>query len=331
MKMLRIAIATFAVLIAIPGIGFGQDPLPSWNDGPAKKAIMDFVQTVTDPTHDDFVPANERIATFDNDGCLWSEQPIYHQLAFAIDRVLAMSKDHPEWATEQPFKGVLEHDLEAVKASGMEGLIQLLMASHAGMTSDQFANTVKDWIESARHPRFDRPYTEMVYQPMLELLDYLRDNEFKVFIVSGGGIDFLRVWSEEVYGIPPENVVGSSIKTKFEIQDGEPVIVRLPEVDFIDDKEGKPIGIHKHIGRRPIAAFGNSDGDLQMLQWTTSGSGRRLGVIIHHTDEVREWKYDTDSLIGQLDKALDAAKANGWTVVDMKAEWKTIYPFQLED
>ena len=274
----------------------------------------------------DFVPAPERIAVFDNDGTLWSERPVYFQLQFAIDRVRATANEHPEWQTRQPFKGVIEKDLEAVVASGKAGLFELIMATHAGMTTTEFESRVTDWLESARHPRFDRPYNELVYQPMLELLGLLRANGFKTFIVSGGGIEFMRPWTESVYGIPPEQVVGSSIKVELGYRDGMPVLLRQPEVDFIDDKEGKPAGIHKFIGRRPIAAFGNSDGDLQMLQWTTAGSGARLAVLIRHTDAEREWAYDRESPIGRLDAALDEALQNDWTVVDMQRDWRSIYP-----
>tara|TARA_R110002049_G_scaffold4601_1_gene31634 strand:- start:13921 stop:15639 length:1719 start_codon:yes stop_codon:yes gene_type:complete len=309
----------------------GQDPLPSWNDGPTKSAIVGFVNDVTTTESPGFVPIEERIATFDNDGCLWSEKPFYFQLAFAIDRVNKLATQHPEWKSEQPFKAVLEGDLETVAKSGKEGLLKLVMASHAGMTTDEFAAIVKDWLNTAQHPRFDRRYDELVYQPMLELLGYLRANGFKTYITSGGGIEFLRVFAEEVYGIPPEQVIGSSVKTKFELRDGKPVIVRLPEFDFIDDKAGKPVGIHSHIGRRPIASFGNSDGDLQMLQWTAAGDGLRFCLLVHHTDESREWAYDRDSHVGRLDKALEAAKQNGWNVVDMKRDWKVIYPFQRND
>lgn len=305
-----------------------QDPLPSWNVGKAKSSIVDFVNRVTTPDGPDFVPVEERIATFDNDGCLWSEKPYYFQLAFAIDRVKALAPKHPEWKTQQPFKAVLEDDFETVAKSGMEGLLKLVMTSHAGMTTDEFHAIAKDWLDTARHPRFDRRYDELVFQPMLELLSYLRANGFKTYITSGGGIEFLRVFAEEVYGIPPEQVIGSSIKTKFELRDGKPVIVRLPEIDFIDDKEGKPVAINSHIGRRPIASFGNSDGDLQMLQWTASGDGARFCLLVHHTDAQREWAYDRDSHVGRLDIALDEAKERGWTVVDMERDWNVIYPFQ---
>ena len=308
-----------------------QDPLPSWNEGPTKSAIVEFVNRVTTSGSPDFVPQEERIATFDNDGCLWSEKPFYFQLAFAIDRVRVLAPRHPEWKTQQPFQAVLEGDLETVAASGMEGLLKLVMASHADMTTDAFAAVAKDWLNTAQHPRFQRPYHELVFQPMLELLAYLRANGFKTYITSGGGIAFLRVFADEVYGIPPEQVIGSSIKTKFEMREGKPVIVRLPEIEFIDDKAGKPVGINRHIGRRPIASFGNSDGDLQMLQWTAAGEGARFCLLVHHTDAEREWAYDRDSHVGRLDKALNEASANGWTVVDMQRDWNVIYPFQRND
>ena len=308
-----------------PAVEVVVDPLPSWNEGAAKQSILDFVARVSDPASPDFVPAAERIATFDNDGTLWSEKPVYFQLLFAIDRVKAMAAEHPEWKDEQPFKGVLEGDLAAVAATGEHGLLELVMASHAGMTTAQFEEIVEEWLATARHPELDRPYTELVYQPMLEVLDYLRANGFKTFITSGGGIEFMRPWVEEVYGIPPEQVVGSSIKVEFEVRDGQPVLMRLPEIDFIDDKEGKPVGIHKFIGRRPVAAFGNSDGDFQMLEWTTAGEGARLGVIIHHTDAEREWAYDRDSHVGRLDRGLDEAAERSWLVVDMKTDWMTVF------
>jgi phosphoserine phosphatase len=273
------------------------------------------------------VPVAERIAVFDNDGTLWAEQPMYFQLLFALDRVKALAPQHPDWKGKQPFQAVLDGDMKALAASGERGLVELMAATHAGMTTDEFIKIVTDWLASARDPRFKRPYTELIYQPMLELLSYLRANGFKTFIVSGGGIEFMRPWSERVYGIPPEQVVGSSIKTRFEMRDGRPVLFRLPEINFIDDKAGKPVGINEHIGRRPIAAFGNSDGDLEMLQWTTMSAGVRLGLIVHHTDAEREYAYDRHSHVGKLDKALDAAAANKWTVVDMKRDWKRVFAF----
>ncbi len=303
-----------------------RDPLPSWNDGVTKSSILDFVARVTAQNEPYFVPVEQRIATFDNDGTLWIEQPMYVQLAFALDRVKAMAPRHPEWKDKQPFKAVLEDDMKTLAESGERGLVELVLVTHAGMTTDEFAKIVSDWLATARHPRFKRLYTELVYQPMLELLAYLRANGFKTFIVSGGGIEFMRPWTERIYGVPPEQVVGSSIKTRFEMRDATPVLVRLPEVNFIDDKTGKPIGINEHIGRRPIAAFGNSDGDLEMLQWTTLTGGARFGLIVHHTDAEREYAYDRHSHFGRLDKALDAAAINKWTVVDMKKDWKRIFP-----
>jgi phosphoserine phosphatase len=303
-----------------------HDPLPSWNEGQAKSAVTDFVQRVTTDGAPDFVPPAERIAVFDNDGTLWSEQPAYFQLLFAIDRVQALAPQHPEWRTTQPFKAVLEGDMHALVESGKEGLLELVMATHAAMTTDEFADVVRAWLTSSRHPTTGRPYTEMVFQPMLELLEFLRANGFRTFIVSGGGIEMMRVFAEDVYGIPPEQVIGSSIRTEFEMRTEGPVIKRVPEIDFINDKAGKPVAINKFVGRRPIAAFGNSDGDLQMLQWTAAGDGARLILIVHHTDADREWAYDRASHIGRLDEALDEAAARGWTVVDMKRDWTTIHP-----
>ena len=302
------------------------DSLPSWNDGAAKTRIVGFVESVTTPGSKDFVSADDRIAVFDNDGTLWSEQPIYFQLAFAMDRVRALAPQHPEWKTTEPFKAVLAGDMQGVAASGHKGVAQIVAASHAGNTTEEFEQIVKDWVETARHPKFKRRYDELVYQPMLELLEYLRANGFKTYIVSGGGIEFMRAFAERVYGIPPEQVIGSSIKTEYQVRDGKPVIARLPEIDFIDDKEGKPVGINKFIGRRPIMAFGNSDGDFQMLEWTTSGDGARLGAIVHHTDGEREYAYDRDSNIGRLVRGLDEAGKRGWLIIDMKNDWKTIYP-----
>jgi phosphoglycolate phosphatase-like HAD superfamily hydrolase len=332
----RVLLSALAVLPALIGplrpisaqAQVPPDALPAWNDGAAKRAITDFVARVTRQGGPDFVPPAERIAVFDNDGTLWLEQPMYVQLAFALDRVKAMAPLHPDWNDKQPFKAVLDGDMRALAESGERGLMELVAVTHAGMTTDEFAKIVTDWLAAARDRRFQRPYTELIYQPMLELLAYLRANGFKTFIVSGGGIEFMRPWTERVYGIPPEQVVGSSIKTKFEMRDGRPILFRLPEINFIDDKVGKPIGINEHIGRRPIAAFGNSDGDLEMLQWTTMGGGVRLGLIVHHTDAEREYAYDRESHFGKLDKALDAAAANRWTVVDMKMDWKRVFPFQ---
>jgi phosphoserine phosphatase len=320
--VLIIALTIVVVATPLPAVA---DELPSWNEGSAKQSIVDFVQRVTTVGSKEFVPEPERVAVFDNDGTLWIEQPMYVQLAFALDRVKALAPDHPEWRGMQPFKAALAGDLETVAAGGEHALVELIMATHAGMTTDEFARTAEKWLATAKHPRFNRPYTDLVYQPMIELLDYLRANGFKTYIVSGGGIEFMRPWTEEIYGIPPEQVIGSSIGTKFEIKDGRPILVRLPEIDFIDDKAGKPVGINRHIGRRPIAAFGNSDGDLQMLQWTTAGPGIRFGMIVHHTDAEREYAYDRESAIGRLDKALDSAKLHGWTVVDMQSDWKRVF------
>jgi hypothetical protein len=321
----------FAAALACVGaltatIARAGDPLPSWNDSPAKQSITAFVQKVTKEGTPNFVPVSERIATFDNDGCLWAEQPMYFQLLFAIDRVKAMAPQHPEWKDKEPFASLLKGDVKGALAGGEPAIAQIVMTTHAGMTTEEFEKIVKDWLATARHPITKRPYTGMVYQPMLELLAYLRANGFKTFIVSGGGIEFMRPWTEKVYGIPPEQVVGSSGKTKFEMRDGKPVLMKLPEINFIDDKAGKPVGIQQHIGRRPIAAFGNSDGDLQMLQWTAAGPGPRFCLYVHHTDAEREWAYDRESHIGKLDKGLDEAAAKGWTVSSMKDDWKTIFP-----
>jgi phosphoglycolate phosphatase-like HAD superfamily hydrolase len=333
---MRRSIRAFVVLVAglvaahVAGEARAQnDPLPSWNHGAAKTSINEFVARTTTQGTPDFVPVDRRIATFDNDGTLWSEQPIYFQVAFAIDRVKAMAPKHPEWKTKQPFKALLQGDRKTLAAAGEKGLLAIIAASHTGMTVEEFHKTVLDWVASARHPRFKRPYTDLVYQPMLELLAYMRANGFKTFIVSGGGIEFMRPWVERVYGIPPEQVVGSSGVTKFQMgADGKPVLMKEAKVEFIDDGPGKPVGINRFIGRRPVFAFGNSDGDLQMLQWTAAGSGARFAGIVHHTDAEREWAYDRKSQVGRLDKALDEANKRGWTVVSMKQEWRVVYPFQ---
>jgi hypothetical protein len=325
--------ATLPLLFA-PALPFLQparaqtDPLPSWNDGPSKQAITGFVARVTQQGGPDFVAPAERIATFDNDGTLWVEHPMYTQLAFILDRVKVLAPLHPEWASTQPFKAVLEGDIKTLVAAGERGLMELGMATHAGMSTAEFEKIVTDWISTARHPRFKRLYTELSYLPMIELLAYLRANGFKTFIVSGGGVEFMRPWTERVYGVPPEQVVGSSIKTKFQMRDGQPELFRLPEMNFVDDGPGKPVGINEFIGRRPIAAFGNSDGDLEMLQWTTMNGGARLGMIVHHTDAEREYAYDRDTDFGRLDKALNAAAMNKWVVIDMKNDWKRIFAFE---
>jgi hypothetical protein len=324
--------ASFAITVLIglallSTVAHAQDPLPSWNDGKAKQTIVAFVAKVTKEGAPDFVPPAERIAVFDNDGTLWPEQPMYFQLLFALDRVKVLAPQHPEWQDKEPFASLLKGDVKGALAGGERALAEILMATHAGMSTEEFAKIVQDWVATAKHPVTKRSYTEMVYQPMLEVLAYLRANGFKTFIVSAGGIEFMRPWAEKVYGVPPEQVVGSSIKTRFEWRDGQPVLMRLPELNFIDEKAGKPVGINEHIGRRPIAAFGNSDGDLEMLQWTTAGKGARLALLVHHTDAEREWAYDRTSAIGRLDKALDETQARGWTVVSMKDDWKRIFPF----
>lgn len=320
---------TAALLLAL-GLAAPAAPaaeaLPSWNDGAAKARIVAFVQGVTDPRSRSYVPPAERIAVFDNDGTLWSEQPAYFQLAFAIDRVKALASQHPEWKNKQPFQGVLEGDLKAVAATGERGLMELVMATHAGSTTEEFAASVRQWVKTARHPTLKRPYTELVFQPMLELLAYLRANGFKTYIVSGGGIEFMRVFAEEVYGVPPEQVIGSTIATKYELRDGKPVIVREPKLDFIDDKAGKPLAINKFIGRRPIAAFGNSDGDFEMLEWTTAGAGPRLAAIVHHDDAAREFAYDRDSHVGKLRRGLDEGPQRGWLILSIKNDWNAVYP-----
>jgi len=327
-------LSAFAALPALPVLfpasalaDVAGDPLPSWNDTAAKKAITTFVEWVTKQGSPDFVPVDERIATFDNDGTLWAEQPMYFQLLFALDRVKVLAPLHPEWATTEPFASLLKGDVKGALAGGEPALMKIVVETHSGMDSVEFDRIVLDWIASARHPVTKRLYTEMIYQPMLELTAYLRANAFKTFIVSGGGIDFMRPWTDKAYGIPPEQVVGSSGKTRFELRDTKPILMRLPEIDFINDGPGKPVGINAHIGRRPIAAFGNSDGDLQMLEWAKGGGGVRFALLVHHTDAEREWAYDRNSSVGRLDKALDVARAEGWTVVDMKNDWKTIFPF----
>jgi phosphoglycolate phosphatase-like HAD superfamily hydrolase len=325
---LALIIAAFP--LARAPAGFAQtDPLPAWNSGPAKQSIIDFVTRTTASGSPDFVVPAERIAVFDNDGTLWTEQPIYFQFAFAIDRVKALAAQHPEWKTLEPFKSALADDMAGLAASGEKGLLEIMAATHTGMTTDEFSKTVTDWIGSAQHPRFKRPYTDLVYQPMIELLAYLRGNGFKTFIVSGGGIEFMRPWTERVYGIPPEQVVGSSGVVKYVMQQPDrPVLVKEPKVEFVDDGPGKPVGINHFIGRRPVFAFGNSDGDQQMLEWTAEGAGARFMGIVHHTDAVREYAYDRQSHIGKLDTALDEAARRKWTVVDMKSDWNVIYPFE---
>lgn len=320
------AAALCLVVCATAASAHAADPLPSWNAGKTKQSIVDFVTKVTKKGSPDFVPVDQRIATFDNDGTLWAEQPMYVQLMFALERVKETARQHPEWKDKEPFASLLRGDVKGALAGGEHAAGEIVMATHSGMTTDEFDRDVNEWIAKARHPETKRLFTEMVYQPMLELLRYLRANGFKTYIVSGGGIDFMRPWAQRVYGIPPDQVVGSSGKLKFEVRDGKPVLVKLPELNFVDDKDGKPVGIQQHIGQHPIAAFGNSDGDLQMLEWATGGPGARFALIVHHDDAKREWAYDRKSSIGQLDKAWDEATTRGWTVVSMKDDWKTIYP-----
>ncbi|MFI8481692.1 HAD family hydrolase [Pseudomonas sp. NPDC078700] len=316
-----------AFLLVLPLLTQAAEELPSWNDGPSRQAIEEFVQAVTEEGSKDYVPVAQRIAVFDNDGTLWSEQPMYFQLLFALSEVKRLAPEHPEWKTEQPFKAVLEDDQKTLAAGGMDGLMKIVGATHTGISTTEFSENVERWLASAKHPKTAKPFTEMVYQPMLELLNYLRAHGFKTYIVSGGEVEFMRTFAEEVYGIPPEQVIGTTFATQFQDKDGKYSILREPKLALNDDGPGKPVSIQSIIGRRPILAFGNSDGDLQMLQWTTAGDGKRFAGIVHHTDANREWAYDRDSKIGRLDKALDAAKANDWTVVDMAKEWKHIYPF----
>jgi phosphoglycolate phosphatase-like HAD superfamily hydrolase len=305
-----------------------DDPLASWNDGSTKKSIVDFVALVTEAGGTDYVAPEQRIATFDNDGTLWSERPYPFQVAFALDRVKAMAPQHPEWRDKEPFKSVLAGNLKAMLAGGYHALIAIVAATHSGMTTDEFEAEVRRWVTTTRHPTTDKLFTDTVFQPMLELLVYLRANGFKTFIVSGGGIEFMRAFAEVTYGVPPEQVIGSSGKLKFEMRGGQPVLSKLPEIELVNDNVEKPAAIQKFIGRRPTAAFGNSDGDLEMLQWTAAGTGARLALLVHHNDAVREFAYDRTPSIGQLDKALDEANAKGWTVVDMKNDWRRVFPLE---
>jgi phosphoglycolate phosphatase-like HAD superfamily hydrolase len=325
---MKTPIISIAILLSA-ALAYAQDPLPSWNDTTPKKAIVAFVEKVTKEGSPDFVPPNERIATFDNDGTLWAEQPMYFQFLFAMDRIKALAPQHPEWKTKEPFKSALAGDTKGLLASGEKGLLEIMARTHAGMTTAEFDQIAREWFKTARHPRFNRPYNQMVYQPMLELLAYVRANGFKTFIVSGGGVEFMRAFAPDAYGIPPDQIVGSMGKLKYEMQNGKPALIKLPQVLFIDDKAGKPEGIQSFIGQRPIFAFGNSDGDQQMLEWTAAGHGPRFMGLVHHTDAEREWAYDRKSDVGRLDKAWDEAKAKGWTVVSMKDDWKTVFPPEL--
>lgn len=309
-----------------PVFAAGPDPLPSWTAGPRKEAILDFVRRVSEPGGKDFVAVDDRIAVFDNDGTLWAEKPVYVQLLFALDRVKELAPQHPEWKTQEPFASILKGDLKTALAGGNDALAAIVGATHSGMTTGDFKALVADWAKTASNPEKHRPYTQLYYPPMVEVLELLRANGFRTFIVSGGGVDFMRVFTPELYGVPPEQVVGSEGKVRFELQDGKPVLMKLPQISFIDDGPGKPVGIETNLGREPIFAFGNSDGDLQMLQFTCLKPGPRFCGLVHHTDAAREWAYDRDSSIGHLDKALDAAQASGWTVVDMKTDWATVFP-----
>ena len=322
---MKTPIISIAILLSA-ALAYAQDPLPSWNDTTPKKAIVAFVEKVTKEGSPDFVPPNERIATFDNDGTLWAEQPMYFQFLFAMDRIKALAPQHPEWKTKEPFKSVLAGDAKGLLASGEKGLLEIMARTHAGMTTAEFDQIAREWFKTARHPRFNRSYNQMVYQPMLELLAYLQANEFKTFIVSGGGVEFMRAFAPDTYGIPPDQIVGSMGKLKYEMQNGKPALIKLPQVLFIDDKAGKPEGIQSFIGQRPIFAFGNSDGDQQMLEWTAAGGGARFMGLVHHDDAEREWAYDRKSRIGTLDKAWDEAIAKGWIVMSMKDDWNTIFP-----
>jgi hypothetical protein len=326
-RFARLLVALCMTMIA-SSHAWSADELKSWNDGTARKSITEFVERVTKEGSADFIPVVERVAVFDNDGTLWAEQPLYFQLFFALDRVKAMAPDHPEWKTKEPFASLLKGDVKTALAGGEHAILEIVMATHSGMSSEEFDTIVRDWIKTAKHPKSGKLYTEMVYQPMVELLGYLRANGFKTYIVSGGGIDFMRPWTEEIYGVPPEQVVGSSGKIAFELVEGKGVIMRIPEVNFIDDKAGKPVGIHQHIGRRPVMAFGNSDGDLQMLQWTCTRSGPSLCAYVHHTDAKREWAYDRDSPIGRLATGLDEAKERSWTLIDMSKDWSRVFAYE---
>lgn len=325
-------ILPFLILVTFSSLAVADsDPLPSWKDGQTKSAIIDFVERVTDKSSADFVPVEARIATLDNDGTLWSEQPLYFQAFYALDRLREMAADHPEWETTEPFKSALAGDVKGLMATGMEGVMKVLLTAHSDITGEAFKTSVSDWLATAQHPEKKKAYTQLVFQPMLELLDYLRANDFKTFIVSGGGIDFIRVFAEDVYGVPPEQVVGTMSDARYELKDGVPTIVKTGKMVLMDDKEGKPVGIYRHIGRRPIMAVGNSDGDMQMLEYTTiprdnDDKSARLGVLLHHTDAEREWAYDRQSSMGKLDKALDQAPDRGWVVIDMKKDWTQVYP-----
>ncbi|WBU63784.1 HAD family hydrolase [Paracoccus aerodenitrificans] len=319
-------LSAFLLTVATPLAA--QEVLPSWTDSPRKAAIISFVETVTDEDSEDFVRAPERIAVFDNDGTLWSEQPYYIQLAFALDQIKAKAGDHPEWQEQEPFSSVLNDDLEGIAAGGSEALMKLIAETHGDYVPEDFRAEVGQWLHQTNHPDYGQPYADLTFVPMVELLDYLRENDFKTFIVSGGGVEFIRAISEELYGIPPEQVVGSELKLVLEERDGVPAVIRQGEVTFINDHGGKPIGIASHIGRKPIAVFGNSDGDFEMLEWALDGTRPGLGMIVHHDDGERAVAYDRDSLAGRLDRGLDEADAQGWHLISMKDDWRQIFSFQ---
>ena len=328
--LLILLILSFVLIFLATSSVQANEPLPSWNEGKARQSIIHFVEEVTKQGGANYVPASERIATFDNDGTLWVEYPMYTQVLFAFERVKKLAPQHPEWKTEQPFKALLAGDMKTVGASGMKGLMKIVLATHSGMTATEFADEAGKWLRTTKHPKYKRPYIEVIYQPQLELLEYLRANEFKTYIVSGGGIAFMRPVTEQAYGIPPEQVIGSSVVTKFQVKNGKPELIRMPKVNFVNDKAGKPVGIYEHIGRRPILAFGNADADMQMIEYTKGGDGLRLGLFVHHTDAQREFAYDRKSHVGTLDKALDQADKNDWIIVDMKKDWKVIFPFEMK-
>lgn len=328
-RQILLGLAATPLVVAVPGLhAQGIDPLPSWRNTPTRKAILNFVAAVTNSEGKGYVEPENRIAVFDNDGTLWSEQPFYFQFYFMADQVKALAPQHPEWQDNPAYKALMAHDMQAIEKIGMKPLLELLAVANAGMTTQQYSKTIDDWLFTSRHARFNRRYTDLTYQPMRELLAYLNANFFKNFIVSGGGIEFMRVWTKNAYDIPPERVIGSIAEVEFSIKDGTPVLTRLPKVEFVNDGPGKPVGIYRNIGRQPIAAFGNSDGDLQMLQWTAGGRGPRLMALVHHTDAKREWAYDRDSHVGKLDKALDEANAKGWTVIDMQRDWAKVFAFE---
>lgn len=320
-----------AVLAILPTLSLA-DPLPSWNNTETKRAILEFVEATTTPGSERYIDPAARIATFDNDGNLWAEQPVYFQLIYALDKAKAMVEADPSLAEKSPgVKAAAVGDMQALLADGHKGMLEVMAMSHSGMTTDEFKDEVDKWLETTKHPVTGRRFDEMIYQPMLELLTYLRDKGYKTYIVSGGGIDFIRVFSERAYGIPPEQVVGSSIKATFVVSEGDADTVKSPELFFIDDKEGKPVAINHHIGRRPVIASGNSDGDLQMMQYATRGDRNALAILLHHTDENREWAYDKGSKVGGLDMALEEANQRGWVVIDMKNDWRTVFPWELQN